>query len=149
MGLHGLEQRALHLRRGAVDLVGQDQVREDGAELGRELALGHVVDDGAYEVGRQEVGRELDARELGVDGVTQRADRQRLGQAGYTFEQHVAARQQADEDALDHVLLTDDDLADLVHEAVGEGALLGHELVQGADVVHAGLSLRLGLRGAF
>ena len=29
--LHRLEQRALRLRRGAVDLVGEDDVREDRA----------------------------------------------------------------------------------------------------------------------
>ena len=35
--LHGLKQRALHLGRGPVDFVGQDDVREDRALLGREL----------------------------------------------------------------------------------------------------------------
>ena len=43
-------------------------------------------------------------------------------------------------------VLADDDLADLVHEAVDEGALLGDELVQGADVVHGGTP-KGGLRG--
>ena len=42
-------------------------------------------------------------------------------------------------------VLADDDLADLVHEAVDEGALLGDELVQGADVVHADLFGRAGV----
>ena len=36
--LHRLEQRALHLGRRAVDLVGEHEVGEDGAELGGELA---------------------------------------------------------------------------------------------------------------
>jgi hypothetical protein len=65
--LHGLEQRALHLGGRAVDLVGQHQVREDGALLGAELAALLVVEHGAHHVGRQQVGRELDARELGRD----------------------------------------------------------------------------------
>ena len=62
-----------------------------------------VVDDRADEVGREQVGRELDARELGVDRVAERAHRERLGEAGDALEQDVPAREQADEDALDHV----------------------------------------------
>ena len=62
--LHDLEQRALDLRGGPVDLVGQQQVREHGPERGRELAGLLVVDPGPDEVGRDEVGRELDPLEL-------------------------------------------------------------------------------------
>jgi hypothetical protein len=35
---HGFEQRALRLWRGAVDLVGENQLREDRAGLELELA---------------------------------------------------------------------------------------------------------------
>ncbi len=42
--LHGLEQRALDLGRGTVDLVGQDQVGEDRTERHLELAELLVVD---------------------------------------------------------------------------------------------------------
>ena len=70
-----------------------------------------------------------------------------LASPGHALEKDVATREQADEDALDHVLLADDDLADLVGEAVDEGALLGDELVQGADVVHGGAPRKGGLRG--
>jgi len=41
-----------------------------------------VVDHGAGEIGRQQVRRELDARELGGDDVAQRAHREGLGQPG-------------------------------------------------------------------
>ena len=136
--LHGLEQRALHLGGGAVDLVRQHQVREDGAELRRELALLLVVDHGADEVGRKQVGRELHAGEFRGDRVAQRAHGQRLREAGDTLEQDVTAGEQADQHALDHVALTDDDLADLVGQAVDEGAFAGDELVQGTDVIHGG-----------
>ncbi len=153
--LHRLEERALHLGGRAVDLVGEDEVGEDGPELGGELALLLVVDHRPDEVGRQEVGRELDARELGVDGVAQRAHGERLGEAGDALEQDVAPRSsRPDEDPLDHVLLAHDDLADLVRETVDEGAFLGDELVEGANVVHGVLSLarlvtrrRAGARG--
>ncbi len=49
--------------------------------------------------------------------------------------------EQPDEDALDHVRLADDDLADLVQQGVDEGALFGDQLVQGAYVVHNGWEL--------
>jgi hypothetical protein len=48
----------------------------------------------------------------------------------------VTAGEQPDQDALDHVRLADNDLADLVREVVDEGALFGDELVQRADVMH-------------
>src|SRR4026209_1630284 len=47
----------------AVGRGGEEGVREDRAERGRELARLLVVDAGADEVGRHEVGRELDAPE--------------------------------------------------------------------------------------
>ena len=43
----------------------------------------------------------------------ERAHQQRLAQAGHALEQHVAAGEQAAEDAVDDVLLADDDLTDL------------------------------------
>ena len=53
--LHRLEQGALHLGGRAVDLVGQEQVREDGSLLGDEDAFLLVVDQRADEVGGQQV----------------------------------------------------------------------------------------------
>ena len=56
---------------------------------------------GADEIGGQEVGRELDAVEASADGRGERADRQRLGEAGHALEQHVAVGEEADEQALE------------------------------------------------
>ena len=71
--LHDLEERALDLGGRPVDLVGEQQVREDGAERRPELAGLLVVDARADEVGRDEVGRELDALELAADRVGERS----------------------------------------------------------------------------
>ena len=79
--LHHLEQRRLHLRRRAVDLVREQEVAEDGAELGVERALAGPVDARADEVGRHEVGRELHARERAAEHAGRRLDRQRLREA--------------------------------------------------------------------
>ena len=82
--LHGLEQGRLGLGRGAVDLVGQHDLREDRARLELEdaAAVGQLHDDvGADDVGGHQVGRELDAVEVQVDRVGQGAHQQRLAQA--------------------------------------------------------------------
>jgi hypothetical protein len=62
--LHDLEQRGLDLGRRAVDLVGEQEVAEDRAELDVEAPGVRTVDARADEVGGHEVGRELDAAEV-------------------------------------------------------------------------------------
>ncbi len=102
--LHGLEQRRLRLGRRAVDLVGQDDVREDrpGLELEERAAVRVLLHDvGADDVGGHQVRRELDARELQVQDVRQRVDEAGLAHAGNALEQHVAAGQQGRDGVLD------------------------------------------------
>ena len=119
--LHDLEQRALDLGRRAVDLIGQQQVGEDRAEGRPELARLLVVDARADEVGRDEVRRELDPLELAADPVRERLDGHRLGQPGHALDEDVTARQQRDDQPLEQVVLTDDDLLDLVEQALHRG----------------------------
>ena len=61
MLLHRLEQRALRLGRGAVDFVGEHQLRKDRAALKAELAGLAVEDRHAEHVGGQQVAGELHA----------------------------------------------------------------------------------------
>ena len=131
--LHHLEQRRLDLGRGAVDLVGEQEVREDGALLDVERALVGAVDARPDEVGRHQVRRELDALERAAEDVGEGLDGQRLGQAGHAFEEKVAAGQQADEDPLEHRVLADDDSPDLEHDRFGGGARVGR-VGEGAQV---------------
>jgi hypothetical protein len=91
--LHHFEQRALHLGRRAIDLVGQQQVREDGSERGAEFAAARIEDARADEVGRNQVGRELDALEGAAQGLGQRLHGQRLGQPRNPFDEQVALGQ--------------------------------------------------------
>jgi len=64
---HRFQQGGLGLGRRAVDLVGQHHVREDRSLLELELAGLLVVDVGAGDVGRQQIGRELNPLELEVE----------------------------------------------------------------------------------
>src|SRR5690606_40406449 len=60
---------------------------------------------------------ELDAGEREVDGLGERLDQQRLGEAGDADEQDVPAREQRHHEPLDDGLLPDDHPADLAAEA--------------------------------
>ena len=97
----------------AIDFVGQDQVGEDRAELGRELAGSRVINQRADQIRRQQIGRKLEALEAGLDAGRQRLDGQRLGQAGHAFEQDVAVGEQAEQQSVDEIFLADDDVARL------------------------------------
>ena len=120
--LHRFEQRRLRLRRGAVDLVGQDDVREDRpldeAELARPGRPVVVQEFGPGDVRRHQVGRKLHAVEAQGHAVGQRVDHQRLGQAGHADEQTVALRQHGEEELFEDFFLADDDLGALGEEPV-------------------------------
>ena len=111
--LHDLEQRGLHLRRRAVDLVREEEVAEDGAELGVERALLRAVDARPDEVRRDEVGRELHPRERPAEDPRGRLDGQRLRKARNALDEEMALREEAHEHALEHRVLPGDDPADL------------------------------------
>ena len=51
--LHGFQQGALHLGRGTVDFICQDEIGEDGAFPDLELLFLLAVDQRADKVGRQ------------------------------------------------------------------------------------------------
>ena len=137
-----VEQGRLHLGGGAVDLVGEQQLSEDGALAGHELAGALVVDEGADEVGRQQVGSELDALEADRQRPRQGLDGQRLGEAGDPLDQQVAAAEHADQHAVDEVLLADQYLAQLGFDLAEGERLLGEPVLE----VAAGKGWRGGCR---
>ena len=88
---------------------------------------------------RHQVGRELDAVELQVDGLGDGADHERLGQARHADHQAVAAGEQGRQQVIDDVLLADDDLGDLFLELLARLAEAGDGLqVAGACAGGAG-----------
>ena len=93
------------------------RLAKSGPRLVAELARFRAVDQGADQVGGQQVGRELDALEARLDAGAQGLDGQGLGEAGHAFEQHVAVGEQADEQAVHEVFLADDDAAQLALQA--------------------------------
>jgi hypothetical protein len=75
----------------------------------------------AGDVGRHQVGRELDALEAQVENLRQRFDQQRLGQAGHAGDQAMAAAEQRHQYFVDDLVLADDDLAKLSENFVTAG----------------------------
>ena len=95
-----------------------------------------ILDDHvrADDVGRHQVGRELDARERRVDRLGERAHEHRLAEAGDAFEQRVTAAEQAHQHALDDLFLADDHRPDLF----AERAQIGGERADGRLDVRGG-----------
>ena len=114
--LHRLEQRCLRLRRGAIDLVGEEEVREHGARLEAEDGIALVVDRRARDVRGHQVGRELDAREPHRADTRDRPRDERLGKPRKVLDQNVSVGEQAHQDELDLRALADHGALDLVED---------------------------------
>jgi hypothetical protein len=88
---HRLQQRRLRARRGAVDFVGEQNVREHRAFVKMELLVALAENGNAEDVRRQQIGRELEALELRVNRAGERLGQRRLARARKIIQQHVAA----------------------------------------------------------
>ena len=142
---HHLEQRRLRARRGAVDLVGEQDVREHRPRPELEHLLLLVEDRHAEDVGGQQVGRELHAREARADRGRERLRERRLAGAGEILEQHVAAGGEGGEQPPHALVLAAHHLADVGGDAVEErlGVARG-EVGRGEHVHDDGILARAG-----
>jgi hypothetical protein len=115
--LHRFEQRGLGLRRRAIDFIGEHEIRKHRTwfESERLLSLLILHDDvRADDVGRHQVGCELNAGELEVHRFAQRSHEHGFAEPGHAFEQNVAAGKEGDEHAFDDLPLSDHHAADFV-----------------------------------
>ncbi len=116
--LHRFQQSRLSLGWCAVDFVSQQQLREHRSALEDQFTMpssGRFLDDiGARDVSRHEIWRELDAMKGQGHRFGQRAHHQSFGQARYTFQEAMAARQHGDQKLFDDFILTNDDLGNLL-----------------------------------
>ena len=147
--LHRLQQRRLGLRRGAVDLVGEQQPAEQRAGPERELGRALVVHERAGDVAGQQVGGELQAAEVQPERLGQRAGGQRLAEAGVVLEQHVAAGEDAGQHERERVPLADHDLLDRVEHRLADRPDVGQRQrgqIRSSASTRRDSSARLGLR---
>jgi len=133
--LHGFQHRGLGLGRCAVDFIGQQHIgknRPGQKAIFPQSRFRIFLDDlGSRHVARHQVGRELDPLERQMQRTGQRANEQRLCQAGNAFEQGVAAGEHGDQHLLDYVALADDNFGQLLSDAVESRAAA----IDGSDVV--------------
>jgi hypothetical protein len=89
---------------------------------------------GTDDIGRHQIGGELDAGEVAVESLGQGAHQHGLAQAGHAFQQGVAARQQRDQRVAHQLVLPDDHPSDLLFnrrcrlaEFFGCNSLIAHK----------------------
>lgn len=116
--LHGLKKGRLHFRRGAVNFVGNDDVGEDRSFLYREFAGLGAVRLGSDDVGRKEVRRELDSYRFQIEGLGEGFGHQSLSESGNAFQKDMPVGNEADEQALQKLVLPDDDFGNLKRERI-------------------------------
>ena len=116
--LHRLEERGLRPRCRAVDLVDEDDVRGEGTGQIFEASGALVVHRDPGDIARHQVRRALDAAEREVERARDRAREHGLPHPRDIVEQDVAINEQRREELLRGGALADDDLLDLLHEAV-------------------------------
>ena len=114
-----------------------------GPEL--EAALPLVEDVRAHDVGGQQVGRALHARELAVDAARQRAGQRRLADARVVLDEDVALGEQRHDHVVEDLVADLDGPPDVLLDPPREGARGlhlggGDGLGKGLDRLHVRLS---------
>ncbi len=110
--LHHFQQRRLGLGRGAVDLVGQQEVAEHRPPADFKPFLAQVVQGMAGHIAGHQIGGELDAGEPGVDAGRQGPRQQGFAQTRHALDQDMTGGAQGDQRLFHHRLLTDQRPAD-------------------------------------
>ena len=87
-----------------------------GPRLNSNRRLGLVEDRDAGHVARQQVGRELDAADRGVDRACERLGEHRLAHAGHVFDEEVPLGEQHRERRGHRVALAADHRLDVLHD---------------------------------
>ena len=117
--LHRFQQRGLRLGRRAVDFVGQNHVartaalRESGTRGCPSLRFSSMISVPVMSAGIRSGVNWMRLNDR-FERAAERADHQRLGQARHAFQQAMAAAEQRDQQLLDHLVLADDDLGQLL-----------------------------------
>ena len=123
--VHGFEERSLGARGCSIDLIGEDEVGEDGPWFEGKLCGVAIEDGDAQEIRREHVGGELDAAEGALDGACDGCGEEGFADAGDVLDEEVSACEEATDDAVDGAGVAD------VHAPEGVAEMT-------AEVEHAG-----------
>src|SRR4029078_7050190 len=111
---HGLEQGRLDACRRPVDLIDEDDIGKDRAGFDGERLPRRPEDPGPDDVRRDQIRRELDAVERPAEDPGQRREEHGLAETRSSLEEHMAVREDCDEESVHHPVLPDDDAAQLM-----------------------------------
>ena len=127
---HRLEQCRLRLRQRAVDLVDEEDVREDRPGSKLELAGLRIPDRQPGHIGRLQVGRALNAADLGApDGAADRSGEHGLCCAGNVLEQNMPLARERTQREAHRLVLAEDDGRDVAAEPLRD--LIGRSNASG------------------
>src|SRR5665213_690889 len=90
MFAHRFEKGRLRSRRGAVNLVGQDDLGEQRPRLEDKGAGGLIVNADAKKIARQQVGRKLNAMKRASQTASERLGQERLTNAWRVLNEQMA-----------------------------------------------------------
>jgi hypothetical protein len=88
--LHNLEESGLGLGGSAIDFVGEKELGEDRALTNAKLLSGEVEQGMAGDIGRHQVGSELNAPEGAAEGAGEGKNEMSFTEAGFAFEEDMA-----------------------------------------------------------
>jgi hypothetical protein len=112
--LHGFEEGGLRFWRGAVDLVSEDNVGEEGAGLKIEhpLAIDLLEDRVARDVAGEKIRSELDALGIEDEGLGKPLDELGFAETRETLEENVTPGKNSGDDEFDQFLLAEENLVE-------------------------------------
>ena len=106
---------------------------------------GHAIDLRTDHVGREQIGRELNAAELRIYQSSQRLDGKGLCKTGHTFKQHMAVAEKSNQQRVYQMLLAHYALIHTLADQIQEVAFGSDYIIEFADVdvvVHLVAALR-------
>ena len=119
--LHALQQGRLGAWRSTVDLIRQKDLGEHCTFPKHEFAGFRVGDADTYQVGGQQIRRELDAVKAGIQSVCQTPGKGSLSCAGNVIQQHMTAAQQRSQHLINNILFAVDVRGYGIPEQCGNG----------------------------
>lgn len=116
--LHDLKERGLCLRGGAVDLIGEEEIRHRAAGDVAKAAGGFVIHGKSRDIRGQDIGGELHTLVVKPERAGEGDGHGRLAHAGDVIDQDMAACQDGGQYTAEHIVLAQDGFACLSENGV-------------------------------
>lgn len=116
--LHDLKERGLCLRRGTVDLIGEEEIRHRTAGHVAKAAGGFVIHGKSRDIRGQDIGGELHTLVVKPERAGEGDGHGRLAHAGDVIDQDMAACQDGGQYTAEYIVLAQDGFACLSENGV-------------------------------